>query len=153
MVSRRKPSPKQVALLSRLKIANIPTTMAACSTLIGYLLHGENSVYREVRNRLDNYKKWPGSRVKVKARGNTYSGQAGQVVRLQMRSREEIEVLTKEHCGCPPDPFVVIVDIDSHHRPVKFPTSALRIISHRDQRFLFPLNEAVDDEQVTVITQ
>lgn len=152
MASKQKPTIKQLKLLKRLKIKDVPTSRLACKTLLDYLLYGHGSIYRSVRQRLDYAKKWSGSRVVVRARSNKYKDQTGLVIRLQMRSPEDIATLTKEHLGQPPDPFVVVVALDSHNRPVRFSTSALRITSHRDQRFLFPMAETKGSKLATAAT-
>lgn len=150
MASRRKPTVKQRKLLEQLKIANIPSSVEACNTLLQFILYGHGSIYRKVRQRLDYYKKWSGSRVVVKARSNRFYRQTGRVIRPQMRSQEDIAALTEEHLGQAPDPFVVIVALDSHHRPVRFPTSALRIKNRRDQQFLFSMAETEDGKPATI---
>ncbi len=154
MASKRKPTAKQVRLLKQFKITDIPTTKEAASTLIGYIMEGNNSLLLDPVDRARFVRQWPHARVKVINRRNSHSGQTGEVIRLQMRTRQEIAELVEQYPDSPNIPFFAIVSLSRSGKSVRIPTSALKITINKEQRLLFDMTGPEDDETAsTTATQ
>lgn len=137
-----KPTPKQLRLLKRLKRhgAPLPTTRAACSTLIGFLFYGQHSRQGSCSARLALFRRWTGAVVKVVRNGHPYRGRLGKVVGWRMIPRREIEAI-RERYKVDPLPFMALVKLDRVDRSLAFSLSDLRVIAHGEQRLLFALSD------------
>ena len=132
------PTDPQKTKLAQFKITDIPTTKEATSTLINYILNGNNSALTEPVERARFVRQWSQAKVKVINGQNPHRGQIGKVIGLQMRERREIAELAEQYPCSPIIPFFAIVQLNQGGKPVRIPTSALRIIKEdKRQRVLF----------------
>lgn len=135
-----KPTPKQLTLLKRLKPhgAPLPTTRAACSTLIAFLIYGEHSPQNTCSARLAIFREWTNATVKVTRSGHPYRGHLGKVTGWRMLPQQEISAI-RERYQVDPLPFMALVKLDHVDRSLAFSLSDLRVITHGEQRLLFTL--------------
>ncbi len=94
------PSLAQLALLERLKIPP-PTTQSACKSMLNYVLDS-TLTKTEAKKRRRFVRKWIGARVIVSNHRRPHHGEIGRVVRLRMRSREEMDLVRSRYPNRPP---------------------------------------------------
>lgn len=107
----KKPTGRQVCLLTRQKLA-VPPTKNEASNLIHFLLDGNETVFQVKTNKRIRYAReqqsyWLGAQVKCK-------GTTGTVIRLRWRSHAELDAIRVRyaHHTCR-QPFRLVVELDT----------------------------------------
>jgi len=134
-----KPTQRQIKFFEHLSLP-APSTKQACSSLIGYILRGNNKLDESVGDRvrrLRSYHRWVGARVKITTPRHKHHGLYGQIKSLRMRPSEEVAAI-KERYRESPYPYTAVVALDLiGMQETHVPLSGLKVVCRAEQKLLF----------------